>query len=433
MPNNHHQTHENTRILLLAYYYPPQVTAGALRPARLVRYFPEFGYDPRVVTLRTNGEAAGTGAAEYVSAADGGAVLKALAKALRLTEIVTDRSHRFEWVAAAMRAAERLASAAPFEAIVSTGPPQATHLAAMLLKRRWRVPWIADFRDPITMPGAKPALEAAWLERRFFSSADAVVAVTDRVANGWREQYPEFAGKFSVIWNGFDPAEAFGPQALPAREHRVISHLGDIYGPRHPSRFIASISRLRDRDPSLRDLHIELVGPMDEDAPCRAMREFQALAAEGALRFNAAVAPRAEALHKTATSDYLLLLDINLKGVGYTVPAKIFDYVRSGRPILAYTPAESPVEEILRQSGVRHCCVHPADSPEQEDVKVAAFLAVPSTATEPNDWFRSRFDGRQQAGAMARCLDASRGAGAIETAGSAGIGGVGPQPTRSTG
>ena len=38
--------------LIVAYYFPPENTSGAARPARFFRYLPEFGFDPVVVPLQ---------------------------------------------------------------------------------------------------------------------------------------------------------------------------------------------------------------------------------------------------------------------------------------------------------------------------------------------------------------------------------------------
>ena len=39
-----------TKILYLAYHFPPIGGAGVQRNAKFVRYLPEFGYDPIVIT-----------------------------------------------------------------------------------------------------------------------------------------------------------------------------------------------------------------------------------------------------------------------------------------------------------------------------------------------------------------------------------------------
>src|SRR5579864_6032234 len=39
------------RLLLIAYYYPPQPKAGALRPSYLAKHLDAFGWSPTVLTL----------------------------------------------------------------------------------------------------------------------------------------------------------------------------------------------------------------------------------------------------------------------------------------------------------------------------------------------------------------------------------------------
>src|SRR5690349_4171118 len=38
------------RVLLIAYHYPPEPTAGSIRPSALVRLLPEHGWDVDLVT-----------------------------------------------------------------------------------------------------------------------------------------------------------------------------------------------------------------------------------------------------------------------------------------------------------------------------------------------------------------------------------------------
>jgi hypothetical protein len=100
------------------------------------------------------------------------------------------------------------------------------------------------------------------------------------------------------------------------------------------------------------------------------------------------------------------LIDIvNLWNVGYTVPAKIFEYILIGRPILAITDRESPVERILQNSGVPAVFIYHDDTPERIDEKLIGLYQLPNTAVPPSPWFMNNFDGRSQAGAFSTILD----------------------------
>jgi len=139
----------------------------------------------------------------------------------------------------------------PVVAVVSTSPPVATHLVARRLKRRFGVPWVADFRDPLR---GNPFRTRRWffpydalLERMLFRNADALIANTDTLAEMWNRRYPEFSGKMSVIWNGFDPEDRIAPAVKASRGRRVLAHVGTLYGGRHPGRVLSSLVRLIDQ------------------------------------------------------------------------------------------------------------------------------------------------------------------------------------------
>jgi hypothetical protein len=115
---------------------------------------------------------------------------------------------------------------------------------------------------------------------------------------------------------------------------------------------------------------------------------------------------REEALRETAESDYLLVLDINKSNSDLQVPCKIYDYLRTGRPVLAFTPANSPLERIIGNSGVAHEILHNRiSSPEQVD---AALLRLINTAPAPRTalpWYADTHEARSLSRILADELD----------------------------
>jgi glycosyltransferase involved in cell wall biosynthesis len=305
---------------------------------------------------------------------------------------------------AASAAAEVIAKY-PISAVISTSPPLVCHLTAAWLKLRYRIPWVADFRDPLS---DNPFRSRTWarpydriLERWMFASADAIIGVTDSVAATWRKRYPRWARKFHVVWNGYDPEEQIPFAAAQARHCRRLAHIGNLYGARRPAAVFSSLSRLLHSGILAADaLKIQLVGEVQEsalpsgDEAVRKLRECGILEELG-------VVSRQDALRMTAEADYLLLVDTNARDLGYTVPAKLFEYIRAGRPILAITAQGSPVEQILEKAGIPNLVIHPQDNHQLVDVRLAEFLSQPSRAHTPNAWFLERFDGKRQAGQIA--------------------------------
>jgi hypothetical protein len=93
-------------------------------------------------------------------------------------------------------------------------------------------------------------------------------------------------------------------------------------------------------------------------------------------------------------SDGLLLIQPQ---TNIQVPAKLFEYLRMGRPILAYVARDSPSERILQRSGVPFQCIYPEHTPEQMEQRFLSYIAMlDGRPASPNQWFTDNFDAPRQ-------------------------------------
>jgi len=401
-------------VLVLAYLFPPENVVGAARPFRFFRYLPEFGFRPRVITA----------SAQPCALLDIEHVANRAEQAARwsLIGMVNQVTRRFItyydpfllWARDAAQVASVLHAQEPFQAIISTSPPVVTHMAAMLIQRRLHIPWIADFRDPLlNNPFNTTSMPVhRWLDKRIeaaiFRHADAVISVTDVVADGWRLRYQCHAPKVRVIWNGYDPADQVKPLPIPPRDYRLLAHIGTFYGGRIPFCVLESLRRLvvaEHVDP--RRLRVKFVGCFDQGAWAVSRPLFEEINRVFRIEYQNVHVPRAEAIREMGEADYLLLADNNTANIGYTVPAKVFEYVQMGRPILAITTTDSPVDRILQQSGIPYASVQPDLDVSEFDRRVLAFLQLPNSPVQPSSWFRETFDGRKQTGKLAGILNST--------------------------
>jgi glycosyltransferase involved in cell wall biosynthesis len=399
------------RVLLLAYFYPPENASGAARPGRFAKYLPSFGYEVHVIANALEG---GNGEAGVSRVPDreltGGD--RAAAKALEwFHRHVAPYNDRLPWIPHVVRQGRELAVAQRFDAILSTSPPAGAHLAARRLKRRFGWPWIADFRDPLkgnpfrTRQAGIPYDIA--LERMIFDTADLLVANTDSLAESWLRRYPQAHSRIRVLWNGYDPEDSFPREVAPPDGARsILSHVGSLYGPRRPDVLLGSVGRLVRSgrlDPS--EIRMRFIGPVEAEIAAAIHREYADLDRMGVLECHGEVVSTVEARNAMLGSDQLLLLDLNGTGDSLQVPAKLFDYVRARRPILAFTPKESPTARILDKCGMPAVCIDPEGPEGAADERILHFLRSRHCRVEPSEWFQREFDGKRQAATLAAFLD----------------------------
>lgn len=400
-------------VLIVAHAFPPENITGALRPARFFKYLPQYGIATRVLAARP--DLASAPGVTRVPLADPPFPAKAGSEILRWVQrFLLPYNDEMPWVAHAAVAAGEMIRRGEVDTVLSTFPPAATHAVGLWLKRQYGIRWVADFRDPFA---DNPFRSRKWFfdydrrfERAIFEAADVIVANTDGAADQWRRTYPGAAGRIHVIWNGFDPGHPFPVQPARTAGPLVISHTGTLYGGRHPRLFLESLERLTGAGALPADgLRVELVGPVEPDARA-AFAGVLARMPAGMVECTGQGIPQQEANVRMASCDILLMLDMNERGHSVQVPAKLFDYARCDRPVLAFTSPGSPLERILGESGIDHLCLYPGDSPERIDAGVLGFLSAGRRASRANAEFWQRFDGQRQCASLARLIGGAAGA-----------------------
>jgi glycosyltransferase involved in cell wall biosynthesis len=396
-------------LLLLSYAFQPDNTPAAARPNQLYRFLPEFNVRPVVFASSYEGSSnddQDVYRVPYKTHSAGTMLASSLAG--WFMRFLAPYNDRWPWVPHAVSAAAQYIETHSVDAIYSTSPFLASHFAAMWLKRAFGLPWIADFQDPIC---DNPFRTRRWIfpydkiiERLIFGSADRIIANTDTIERVWRERYPQWAHKMSVLWNSFDPDEHVVSLPGVAKHRRTIAHIGSLYGGRHPAQLLHSLKRLK-IEPD--DICVKLVGPIDEGVYSSYGGLLEEMRDLGLLQFRNGLVPREDALRETAEADYLLLLDVNEKNVAFQVPSKLLDYIRIGKPILAYTPKGSPVESILARSGIAYLSIAPDEPEAIADSKLAEFLKLPLETRVPSTWFTENFSAVSLARTVAEMVDSA--------------------------
>lgn len=407
-----HNTRPSTNgiVLLLAYHFPPDNTAGAARPYRFYKYLPEAGLDCFVITAADVSSRPELNA-EYVPDPLVLNVREGLGWQIERTirKLFLPGATGLRWSIYAYRSARRFIANHPGRriTILSTFPPIGTPLAAFLVARRERLRWVSDYRDPMgDNPGVrvgsfKQAVTRC-LEKIFIRRADLSIANTDSAQDRLKGLYPKRASRVHLIWNGFDPEHRLAPAPAHGPTYRVVSHIGTLYGDRVITELLTSIQRLISAARLDRATFcLQLIG--DVELGCIPNEDFMRTAIEaGWLKVANDRLPQKDANTIMCASDGLILVQPHTL---LQVPAKLYDYLQIGRPILAHIVQGSPIERILGMSGVPHRCVYSTQSREEFDAAVLEFLHTDFKTVRPSEEFELNFNGKRQVETLARLVE----------------------------
>lgn len=347
---------------MVAYAYPPIISAGSEPVARLAKYLPDAGFEPIVLTTDRYGVTPADEAERVYRAADlahrtlglvrrrrthaTGRETQHLVPAIaneswlgRLRDGIMVPDTKMGWLLPAVWLGRRLIREYRPALIFSTSPPETAHLVAMELCRRSRLPWVADLRDgwlyeppnaALRRPPLRQAMEG-WLERRMASTARAIVAATEPIAEDLRRRYPDALQKVQTITNGYDASEFRGlTRRRPPNGAFLLVHTGSLASSRQGTSvesLFAGIATLIERDPET-NLRVRLVGNVQG--------KEQAIARSYGLSDIVTFVPpvsRREAHQHQLDADALLL--VTAPGQRSVATLKLFDYIGAGVPILA--------------------------------------------------------------------------------------------------
>ncbi|MBF0370640.1 MAG: glycosyltransferase [Magnetococcales bacterium] len=364
------------RVLLIAFHFPPvRGASGMQRTLKFSKHLPDFGWEPLVLTanprayLQTGTEQLGEIAPETIVkrafALDSARHLSILGKYPRFLAW-PDRWSSW-WLGGVISGLGMIRRFRP-QVIWSSHPIATAHLIGHTLHRLSGIPWMADFRDPMHSPAypEDPTVRRAyqWIEEKAVRNSTRSVVVTPGMGRLFRTRYPELdPGRFTVIPNGYEESDfppgldAEIPEKKPT-DPLVLLHSGHLY-PNHvhrdPGPFLAALLILQKQgiigsktspDGTTQGLRVILRGSGHEGM-LQALVEKMGI--DDMVRIEPLI-PYREALAEMLRVDGLLLFqgpDLSTQ-----IPAKLFEYFRVQRPILALTGPGGDTSDLMARAGL---------------------------------------------------------------------------------
>ncbi|MCW8803870.1 MAG: glycosyltransferase family 4 protein, partial [Ignavibacteriaceae bacterium] len=376
------------KVLFIAYLFPPVGGSGVQRSSKFVKYLSHFDWNPIVLTVKEPYDFYRDD--EMMTDVLGKCVIyrtfsiepmkwvRKILKKRSLTRIQTDTSKSINqkslkpgflvklktyilfpdneilWLPFAVWSGWKVIKKEQPSIIYSTASPYTDHLIALILARLFKLPWVADFRDLwVDRPNFPRNKWRLFIDRRLekivINKADTVVAATSLMADRFNELYP--GNKYVTITNGYDEDDFSNISGLkpPENEFR-ITYTGIFNKERNPQKLFDTLKKMIDQNPELKSkFKLKIIGQLDNPGDFENINYFKKLGLE---KYSELIEyqPHQFAINEMCQATVLLLF-IGEQIHGETIlTGKIFEYLRSGRPILAVVPPKGLAADVIKDT-----------------------------------------------------------------------------------
>ncbi len=366
------------KVLIVTYYWPPSGGPGVQRVLKFVKFLPQLGWDPVILTVDSgeypvrdetlvkdipkgvpqyktksiepyklfkffSGRSSKKGVENYLLDQKPSTLNGRIAQFIRQNFFIPDA--RVGWYPYARKKGMEIIEREKPDIIFSSSPPHSLQLAARSLHRSSGIPWVADFRDPWTQAFWDKGLRRNPISNRInlnfeksvIREASAITVVSKGMIDLLSRQHSE---KFSVISNGYDKDDF--TSSNPSDQFFRILYTGHIARSQNPLAFFKAISSL-DKD-VLAKCRIEFYGKSDPSVH-RAIVEYNL---EKHIHLLDYVAHH-EATALMQQAHILLLLIPADFGKGI-LTGKLFEYLATGNFILGLGDEQDDAADVLRKT-----------------------------------------------------------------------------------
>jgi len=375
-------------VLFISYLFPPVAGGGVQRSSKFVKYLRENGWNPVVITVKEPYDFYQDN--EMMKDIHGKCVIyrtfsiepmkwvrKILKKKsqsrvevnvskskkqkslkpnflVKLKTYILFPDNEIFWLPFAVWRGWRVIKKERPSIIYSTASPYTDHLIALILAGFSKLPWVADFRDLwVDRPNFPQNRWRLFIDRKLekmvIQRASHIVTATSVMAEHFSELYPD--QNYSSITNGFDEDDF--TQSFPimsADKKFVLTYTGIFNREQNPQKIFDALHNTINNNREIeKSIKLKIIGQLDNPGDFENMIYFKKL---GLDKYTELVQylPHKQAIEEMNRSTVLLLLvgiyPLN-KGI---LTGKIFEYLRSGRPILAVVPEDGLAAKIIRET-----------------------------------------------------------------------------------
>jgi len=378
------------RVLFISYYWPPSGKASLHWPLNITRHLPEFGWEPIILTVKNESftikdesllkevrpdlKVIKTHAFEIFNvyrrfmgkkkheplsvsetmSTENKGFRHRLSLWIRMNLFVPDA--RIGWYCSAVRGGKRLINSLknktshpkPVQAIISIGTPHSTHLIGKKLSQIFDIPHLPFFSDPWTSISYYRHFKRNFLaerldnyfEKSVLENARKVIFVTQNTRDEYIRKYNFLKDKTNILYWGYNEADfaRLNEFSKNTMKTEILLHAGNLFDYQNPVNFWQTIRKRIDFG---RKMILRFTGTVGSGIR-KSIKENGLSDYCEYLGF----LPYSQLLKELSAADYLLVCPYDSRHV----PGKLFEYLRIGKPIIAFCDDNTEISNILKET-----------------------------------------------------------------------------------
>jgi hypothetical protein len=421
------------KVLIITYYWPPAGGPGVQRVLKFVKYLPDFGWEPIVLTVR-NGEYPAMDESLLSEVPDAVKVYKTKTiEFFNLFKFFTNKKKTenietfilegrvkgfskriFAWIRAniflpdarigwnlfAVKTAVQIIKDDNIEAIYSSSPPHSVQLIAGAVKKKSNLPWLADLRDPWVDAFWESSLKRNFfskklvlrMEKKLFLNSDHITVVSKGMKEAFENKFD--STNISIIHNGFDHSDFINLNKRQNEKIEII-YTGSMASSQNPLNLFRALSKLSNEEQD--KVRLRIFGSVDDSI----QQELNHLDLSKIVKIESYI-PHNEVVQVMKNADLLLLLIPHNRPDILT--GKLFEYIGTQNPILCIGP-NGEASEIVNNNTIGHHYNYKQDL-SKFTKNLISNESTPKSIEEVNlNLQESKFTRRNLTGKLAKKLD----------------------------
>lgn len=374
------------KVLIITYYWPPSGGAGVQRILKSVKYLPEFGIEPHVITVKED-QASYPALDETLktdvplqakvyrtdtfepfgiyskligrksiptgfSNESNPGLIQKLSRFVRGNFFIPDA--RVGWVKFAFKEACRVIEREKIDTVLITSPPHSAQLTGLMLRKKYNIKWIADLRDPWTdiyyynefshLSFAKR--KDLKYETDVLKSADSIITVSKDLKRLLAAKSNEInEKKIVIIPNGYDEEDFKDKMIVPDKNDFIITYTGTLADSYNPTVFFKALKKVITQNPDIRII-LRFIG----NPAVSLIDEMKNISLSGNLELIPTVS-HVKSVEYLLGSTALLLVIPEIKNDKGILTGKLFEYLAARKPIICIGPEDGDAAEIINYCG----------------------------------------------------------------------------------